>query len=55
MRTIQVLPQEQIKYVKTISFNVEYFGKYYSGKIVYKRNLSETNKMDETKRTDINR
>ena len=55
MRTIHVLPQEQIKYVKTISFNVEYFGKYYSGKIVYKRNLSETYKMDETKRSDIDR
>ena len=55
MKTIHVLPQEQIKYVKTISFNVEYFGKYYSGKIVYKRNLSETYKMDETKRTDIDR
>ena len=55
MKTIHVLPQEQIKYVKTISFNIEYFGKYYSGKIVYKRNLSETYKMDETKRTDIDR
>ena len=55
MKTIHVLPQEQIKYVKTISFNVEYFGKYYSGKIVYKRNLSETYKMDETKRSDIDR
>ena len=55
MRIIHVLPQEQIKYVKTISFNVEYFGKYYFGKIVYKRNLSETYKMDETKRSDIDR
>lgn len=55
MKTIHVLPQEQIKYVKTISFNVEYFGEYYSGKIVYKRNLSETYKMDETKRSDIDR
>lgn len=55
MRTIHVLPQDQIKYVKTISFNVEYFGKYYFGKIVYKRNLSKTYKMDETKRSDIDR
>lgn len=55
MRTIHILPLDQIKFVKTISFNVEYFGKYYSGKIVYKRNLSVTYKMDETKRSDIDR
>lgn len=55
MRTIHVLPQDQIKYVKTICFNVEYFGKYYCGKIIYKRNLSETYKMEETKRSDIDR
>lgn len=55
MKTIHVLPQDQIKYVKTISFNVEYFGKYYFCKIVYKRNLSEKYKMDETKRSDIDR
>lgn len=55
MKTIHVLPQDQIKYVKTISFYVEYFGRTYSAKIVYKRNPSKKYKMDNSKQSDIDR
>ena len=40
MKTITVLPNNEIKYVKSIIFNVELFGRLYTGKIVYKREPS---------------
>lgn len=55
MNTIHTLPIEEIKFVKTISFNVELFGRIYSGKIVYKRNPTSTYHMDETKRSTFDR
>lgn len=39
MKTITVLPNNEIKYVKSIIFMVELFGRLYTGKIVYKREL----------------
>ena len=51
MNTIHILPIKEIKFVKTISFDVELFGRIYSGKIVYKRNPTSTYRMDETKRS----
>lgn len=36
MKTITVLPNNEIKYVKSIIFMVELFGRLYTGKIVYK-------------------
>lgn len=55
MKTINVLPVNEIKYVKSISFDVELFGKVYIGKIVYKRNMSDIYKMDESKRSSIDK
>ena len=55
MKTINVLPIEEIFYVKTIYFSVEYFGRLYTGKVVYKRNLSEHYVMDESKRSEIDK
>jgi len=53
MTTINALPVEEIKYVKTISFHVEYFGRLYTAKIVYMRNLSPNYMMNGSKRTPI--
>lgn len=55
MKTINVLSIEDIYYVKTISFSVEYYGRLYTGKVVYKRNLSEHYVMDESKRSEIDK
>lgn len=55
MKTINVLPIEEIFYIKTIYFSVEYFGRLYTGKVVYKRNLSEHYVMDESKRSEIDK
>lgn len=55
MKTIKVLPINEIKYVKSISFNIELFGRLYTGKIVYKRDLSDDYKMDESKRSSIDK
>lgn len=51
MKTITVLPNNEIKYVKSIIFMVELFGRLYTGKIVYKREPSDNYKMDESKRS----
>ena len=55
MKTINVLPIEEIKYIKTISFDVEVDGELCSALIVYKRNLSKDYAMDESKRSDTDR
>lgn len=55
MKTINVLPIEEIFYVKTISFSVAYFGRLYTGKVVYKRNLTEHYVMDDSKRSKIDK
>lgn len=44
MKTITVLPNNEIKYVKSIIFMVELFGRLYTGKIVYKREPSDNYK-----------
>lgn len=53
MVTINVLPLNEIKYVKTICFDMNLCGRYYTAKIVYKRNLSENYQMDNTKRSKV--
>lgn len=53
MKTIKVLPLEEIKYVKTICFNMDFCGHNYTAKIVYKRNPSTEYKMDNTKRSKV--
>lgn len=55
MKTITVLPNNEIKYVKSIIFMVELFGRLYTGKIVYKREPSDNYKMDESKRSSIDK
>jgi hypothetical protein len=40
MKTITVLPVEEVKFVKTISLDMDFCGRNYTAKIVYKRNLS---------------
>lgn len=53
MKTISILPNNEIKYVKSITFNVELFGRSYTGKIIYKREPSDDYKMDGSKRSSI--
>lgn len=53
--TINVLPDNEIKYVKTISFDVVMFNQAYSGKIIYMRNPSPSYRMDDSKRTEFQR
>ena len=55
MKTITVLPNNEIKYVKSIIFMVELFGRLYTGKLVYKREPSDNYKMDESKRSSIDK
>ena len=55
METITVLPNNEIKYVKSIIFMVELFGRLYTGKIVYKREPSDNYKMDESKLSLVSR
>ena len=55
MKTINVLPIEEIKYIKTISFDVEVDGELCPALIVYKRNLSKDYAMDDSKRSDTDR
>lgn len=55
MSTINILPTDQIKYVKTISFDVQLLGNRYFAKIIYKRNPSATYRMDDTKRSAIDK
>ena len=55
MITFNVLPIEEIKFVKTIIFYVEFLGKKSIAKIVYKRNPSSLYKIDETKRSEIDK
>lgn len=54
-KTINVLPDNEIKYVKTISFDVVMFNQLYSGKIIYMRNPSSAYRMDDSKRTEFQR
>lgn len=53
MTTITVLPNDEIKYVKSITFNVELYGRSYTGKVVYKRDPSDVYKIDGSKRSPI--
>ena len=55
MNTVNVLPDNEIKYVKTISFDVVMFNQLYSGKIIYMRNPSPSYRMDDSKRTEFQR
>ena len=52
MKTITVLPNNEIKYVKSIIFMVELFGRLYTGKIVYKRVPSDNYKKNIQPRID---
>lgn len=53
MKTITVLPVEEVKFVKTISLDMDFCGRNYTAKIVYKRNLSPDYPMDSTKRSKV--
>lgn len=53
MKTITVLPYDEVKYIKTISFDMDFCGRYYTAKVVYKRNLSANYPMDSTKRSKV--
>lgn len=55
MKTINVLPINEIKYVKIISFDIEVDGELCPALIVYKRNLSKDYAMDDSKRSDTDR
>lgn len=51
MKTIQLLPYEEIKYVKTIYVEKNFLNRVYTAKIVYKRNPSLNYTMDYSKAT----
>ena len=51
MIQVNVLPANEIKYVKTISFTKTFQNQLYTAKIVYKRNPSDQYKMDDSKQT----
>lgn len=53
MEQVNVLPNDEIKYVKTISFSKSYMGQVYTAKIVYKRNPSMDYTMDYSKQTPV--
>lgn len=55
MKTITVLPNNEIKFVKTISYEKNYLDRIYTAKIVYKRNPSLEYKMDYSKATPFER
>ena len=55
MKQINVLPLEEIKYVKIISFEVEVNGELRPAIIAYKRSPSKQYTMDESKRSDLDR
>ena len=55
MKTMNVLPVEEVKYVKIISFDVEVDGESCPALIVYKRNPSKDYTMDDSKRLDTDR
>lgn len=55
MKTITVLPNDEIKYVKTITFEKNFLDRIYTAKIVYKRNPSQNYKMDYSKATPFER
>ncbi len=51
MIQVNVLPANEIKYVKTISFTKTFQNQLFTAKIVYKRNPSDQYKMDDSKQT----
>ena len=51
MTQVNVLPVNEIKYVKTISFTKTFLNQLFTAKIVYKRNPSDQYKMDDSKQT----
>ena len=51
MTQVNVLPFNEIKYVKTISFTKTLQNQLFTAKIVYKRNPSDQYKMDDSKQT----
>ena len=53
MEQVNVLPNDEIKYVKTISFSKSVMGQVYTAKIVYKRNPSKDYTMDYSKQTPV--
>lgn len=55
MKQVNVLPNDEIKYVKTISFSKSFMGQEYTAKIVYKRNPSANYTMDYSKQTPVER
>lgn len=55
MKTMNVLPVGEVKYVKIISFDVEVDGESCPALIVYKRNPSKDYTMDDSKRLDTDR
>ena len=55
MKTINVLPYEEIKFVKIISFEIEVDGELRPAIIAYKRELSEQYSLDESKRSELDR
>ena len=55
MKTVKVLPYEEIKFVKFIAFEVEVDGVLCTAQIVYRRNPSENYTLDDSKRSNLDR